>query len=176
VLHHEQRECIVLRRVITLLSLVAVPMAVAVAVSAEEPEAEAVGSARGNGWVWAKGAGIAILDGRGIVHMAIDGDVVVYDYAGDAVVKAGAIPEEEPDGAGAQMQGVSPTSTYTFDNFRGRLHIAGSDFRIEAEGEMKFRGHGKGVVEVDGRGWWKTLHRRGTWNGATLHLGSESAG
>ena len=40
---------------------------------------------------------------------------------------------------------------------------------------MKFRGHGKGSVEVDGRGWWKTRHNRGTWNGAVLHVGEEAA-
>lgn len=161
------------RRVIALLGLVAILMAVAVAATAEEVEAEGVGSAEGYGWVWAKGSGVAILDGRGIVHMAIDGDVVIYDYAGDGKVRVGAVPEEEPDGAGARLQDLDPTTTYTFDNFRGRLHIVGSDFRIEAEGDMKFRGHGKGVVEVDGTGWWKTLHRRGTWNGAALHVGGE---
>jgi hypothetical protein len=161
----------VYRRVIALLSLVAVLMSVAVAANAEEVD----GRAEGYGWVWAKGNGTAILDGRGVVHMAIDGDVVIFDYAGDAKVKVGAVPEEEPDGAGARLQDVDPTTTYTFDNFRGRLHIVGSDFRIEAEGSMKFRGHGKGSVEVDGRGWWKTLHHRGTWNGAVLRVGDEAA-
>lgn len=164
------------KRVIALFAVVTVLMSVAAVANAQETEAKGVGSARGYGWVSAKESGTAILDGRGIVHMAIDGDVVIFDYAGDAVVKAGAVPEEEPDGAGAQMQDVSLTSTYTFDNFRGRLHITGSAFRIEAEGQTKFRGHGKGVVEVEGRGWWKTLHRRGTWNGATLNIGDEAAG
>ena len=159
------------RRAIALLGLVAILMSVAVAANAEESEARA----EGYGWVWAKGSGTAILDGRGIVHMAIDGDVVIFDYAGDAKVQVGAVPEEEPDGAGAQLQDLDPTTTYTFDNFRGRLRIVGSDFRIEAEGAMKFRGHGKGVVEVDGRGWWKTLHRRGTWNGAVLAVGDDAA-
>ena len=157
------------RRVIALLALVAVLMAVAVAANAEETDGE--GSAEGRGWVWAKGNGVAILDGKGKVQMAIDGDVVIYDYAGDAVVKIGAVPEDEPDGAAAQLQEVDPTTTYTFDNFRGRLYVVGSDFRIEAEGRMKFRAHGQGVVEVEGEGWWRTLHRRGTWNGAVLSLG-----
>ena len=159
------------RRVIALLGLVAIWMSVAVAANAEETEARA----EGYGWVWAKGTGTAILDGKGVVHMAIDGDVVIFDYAGDAKVRVGAVPEEEPDGAGAQLQDVDPTTTYTFDNFRGRLHIVGSDFRIEAEGSMKFRAHGKGSVEVDGRGWWKTRHNRGTWNGAVLLVGEEAA-
>lgn len=159
------------KRVIALVGLVAVLMSVAVAANADETDARA----EGYGWVWAKGTGVAILDGKGVVQMAIDGDVVIFDYAGDAKVKVGAVPEDEPDGAGARLQDVDPTTTYTFDNFRGRLHIVGSDFRIEAEGAMKFRGHGKGVVEVDGTGWWKTLHRRGTWNGATLHVGEDAA-
>ncbi len=166
------------RRVIALIGLVAVLMAVAVAANADELEATATdaGAAEGRGWVWAKGVGTAILDGQGRVHMGIDGDVVIYDYAGDAVVKIGAVPEEEPDGAGAELRQVDPTTTYTFDNFRGRMSVTGSDFRIEAEGAMKFRAHGEGVVEVEGRGWWKTLHRRGTWNGATLYIGDEAAG
>lgn len=159
------------KRVIALVGLVAVLMSVAVAANADETDARA----EGYGWVWAKGTGVAILDGKGVVQMAVDGDVVIFDYAGDAKVRVGAVPEDEPDGAGARLQDVDPTTTYTFDNFRGRLRIVGSDFRIEAEGAMKFRGHGKGVVEVDGTGWWKTLHRRGTWNGATLNVGEDAA-
>lgn len=159
------------RRVLALLSLVAVLMAVAVAASAEETDAVGEGSAEGRGAVWARGTGTAILDGKGKVQMAIDGDVVIYDYAGDAIVKMGAVPEEERDGAGSQLQDVDPTTTYTFDNLRGRLQVVGSDFRIEAEGTMRFRAAGQGVVEVEGDGVWRTRHRRGTWNGATLVLG-----
>ena len=157
------------KRMLAVLAVFSVFMSVAVAAQAEETER--TGSVEGRGYIWAKGVGTAILDGHGRVQMAIDGDVVIYDLAGDAVVKIGAVPEEEPDGNGAQLREVNPTTTYTFDNFRGRMQIAGSDFRIEAEGEMKFRGHGEGVVEVDGRGWWKTLRKRGTWNGAVLHFG-----
>lgn len=159
------------KRMLALLAVFTVFMAVTVAAQAEETGTEGSDSVEGRGWVWAKGSGVAILDGKGKVQMAIDGDVVIYDLAGDAVVKIGAVPEEEPDGAGAELQGVSPTTTYTLDNFRGRLQVVGSDFRIEAEGEMKFRAHGQGVVEVDGVGWWKTFHRRGTWNGAVLFFG-----
>ncbi len=164
------------RRVLTLLSLLAVFMTVAVAANAQETEAVGAGSAEGRGWVWARGTGTAILDGKGKMQMAIDGDVVIYDYAGDAVVKMGAVPEEEPDGARSQLQDVDPTTTYTFDNFRGRLQVIGSDFRIEAEGTMRFRAVGQGVVEVEGDGVWRTRHRRGTWNGATLLWGEESTG
>jgi hypothetical protein len=142
--------------------------AVAVAAQAQETES---GSVEGQGWIWAKGSAVAVLDGKAKVHMAIDGDVVIYDLAGDAVVKIGSVPEGEPDGASGQLQEVTPTTTYTLDNFRGRLHIAGSDFRIEAAGELRFGGHGQGVVEVDGVGWWKTLHERGTWGGAVLYFG-----
>lgn len=159
------------KRIFALAAVFTVFMAVTVAVQAEELQAEGSDSAEGYGWVWAKGSGTAILDGRGKVQMAIDGDVVIVDLAGDAVVKIGAVPEEEPDGAGARLQDLSPTTTYTLDNFRGRLQVVGSDFRIEAEGDMRFRGHGAGIVEVDGVGWWKTLHKRGTWNGAVLHFG-----
>jgi hypothetical protein len=158
------------KRMLVLLAVFAVFMAVTVAAQAQETDS-ADHLVEGRGWIWAKGTGVAILDGQGRVHMGIDGDVVIYDYAGDAVVKIGAVPEDEPDGAAAQLREVDPTTTYTFDNFRGRMVVVGSDFRIEAEGEMRFRGHGQGVVELDGRGWWKTLHRRGTWNGAALHLG-----
>ncbi|MDJ0923612.1 MAG: hypothetical protein QNJ77_03540 [Acidimicrobiia bacterium] len=158
-------------RVLVVLAAVAVLMTVAVAAQAQETDA----SVEGKGYIWAKGSGMAILDGRGRVHMAIDGDVVIYDYAGDAVVKIGAVPEEEPDGEGARLQEVSPTTTYTFDNFRGRMQVVGSDFRIEAEGDMKFRGHGEGVVELDGRGWWKTLRKRGTWSGTVLQFGDAEA-
>ena len=156
------------KRMFALLAVFTVFMAVAVTAQAQETESDSV---EGRGWIWAKGSGVAILDGKGKVHMAIDGDVVIYDLAGDAVVKIGAVAEDEPDGAGGQLQELTPTTTYTLDNFRGRLHIAGSDFRIEAEGEMRFRGHGQGVVEVDGVGWWKTLRKRGTWGGAVLYFG-----
>lgn len=157
------------KRMLVILAVVTVFMSVTVAAQAQETDR--TGSVAGRGFIWAKGSGTAILDGHGRVQMGIDGDVVIYDYAGDAVVKIGAVPEEEPDGAAAQLQEVSPTTTYTFDNFRGRMQIVGSDFRIEAEGEMRFRGHGEGSVELDGRGWWKTRHRRGTWGGVTLTFG-----
>lgn len=157
------------KRILVMLAAITVLMTVAVAAQAQETDA----SVEGKGYIWAKGSGVAILDGRGRVQMAIDGDVVIYDYAGDAVVKIGAVPEEEPDGDAARLQEVSPTTTYTFDNFRGRMQVVGSDFRIEAEGEMKFRGRGEGVVELDGRGWWKTRRNRGTWNGAILHFGGD---
>ena len=93
-----EKEYIVYRRIIALLGLVAVLMSVAVAANAEDAQSRVEGRAEGYGWVWAKGTGVAILDGRGIVHMAIDGDVVIYDFAGDAKVKVGAVPEEEPAG------------------------------------------------------------------------------
>lgn len=154
------------KRTLAVFAVVAVFMSVAAIAQAQETDRS--GSVDGRGYIWAKGTGTAILDGHGRVQMAVDGDVVIYDLAGDARVKIGAVPEEEPDGRAAELQEVSPTTTYTFDNFRGRMQVVGSDFRIEAEGEMKFRGHGEGVVELDGRGWWKTLRRRGTWNGAIL--------
>jgi len=154
---------------LAILTVIAVFMSVAVVAQAEE--SDRAGSVDGRGYIWAKGTGTAIFDGHGKVQMAIDGDVVIYDLAGNAVVKIGAIPEQERDGAAAQLQDVSPTTTYTFDDFRGRMQVVGSDFRIEAEGEMEFRGHGEGLVQVEGGGWWKTLHRRGTWGGAVLSFG-----
>lgn len=159
------------KRLIALFAVFGVFMAVTVAAQAQETDAADQASVEGKGWIWAKGSGSAILDGHGRVLMGIDGDVVIYDYAGDAVVRVGAVPEEEPDGSGARLEDVDATSTYTFDNFRGRIHVVGSDFRIEAEGDMRFRGRGEGVVEVDGDGWWKTRRARGPWDGAVLELG-----
>jgi hypothetical protein len=159
------------KRMLAILAVVAVFMSVAVVAQAQETNAAQDGSVDGRGYIWAKGTGTAVRDGHGKVQMAIEGDVVIYDLAGHAVVKIGAVPEQERDGAATQLQDVSPTTTYTFDNFRGRMQVIGSDFRIEAEGEMKFRGHGEGMVQVAGRGWWKTLHRRGTWGGAVLSFG-----
>ena len=103
--------------------------------------------------------------------MAIDGDVVIYDRAGDASVKVAAVSEREAEPAGVPLQELSPTTTYTFDNFRGRLQVVGSDFRIEAEGAMRFRAHGEGMVKLNGRGWWKTRHRLGVWSDVALSFG-----
>jgi hypothetical protein len=168
------KEYVVHKRMLAIVAVVAVFMSLTAVAQAQETDRTR--SVDGRGYIWAKGTGTAILDGHGRVQMAIDGDVVIYDLAGDAKVKIGAVPEQEPDGRAAELQEVSPTTTYTFDNFRGRMQVVGSDFRIEAEGEMKFRGHGEGVVELDGRGWWKTLCRRGTWSGAVLSfVGSDIA-
>ena len=109
------------KRVLVVLAVVATLMSAAAVASAQDTTA----AVEGKGYIWAKGSGVAILDGAGRVQMAIDGDVVIYDYAGDAVVKIGAVPEQEPDGAGARLQEVDPTTTYTFDNFRGRLAVRG---------------------------------------------------
>lgn len=159
------------KRMLAIVTVFGIFMAVTVSAQAQEPDDTGSGSVEGRGWVWAKGTGTAILDGAGLVRMAIDGDVVIYDLAGDAVVRIAAIPEGDAAGAGAALQELSLTTTYTLDNFRGRLQVVGSGFRIEAEGNMKFRGHGAGVVEVDGRGWWRSRHARGTWNGTVPHFG-----
>jgi hypothetical protein len=159
------------KRLVVVVTAVATLMTLAVAAQAEAADA----TLEGKGYISARGIGAAILDGRGRVQMAIDGDVVIYDLAGDALVKMSAVPEQEADRAGVPLEEVNPTTTYTFDNFRGRLQVVGSDFRIEAEGNMRFRAHGEGVVELDGRGWWKTRHRRGTWSGVTLSFGGSGA-
>jgi hypothetical protein len=98
------------KRMPTPLAVFTVFMAVAVAAQAQETESDSV---EGRGSIWAKGSGVAVLDGKGRVHMAIDGDVVSYDLAGDAVVKIGAVPEDEPDGAGGQLQEVAPGGAST---------------------------------------------------------------
>lgn len=162
------------KRLMIIFAVMTVFMAVAAVAVAQETNAVGSGSAQGRGWVWAKGTGTAILDGRGKVGMAIDGDVVIYDFAGDAVVKVRAVPDGS-DGAGARAQELSPTSTYTLDNFRGRLSVRGSDFRIEAEGMMKFRARGQGVVQVEGDGWWRTRNARGVWDGTRIAFGGAVA-
>ena len=73
------------KRILVMLAVIATVMSVAAVASAEDTLA----SVEGRGYIWAKGSGTAILDGHGRVQMAIDGDVVIYDFAGDAVVKIG---------------------------------------------------------------------------------------
>jgi hypothetical protein len=121
----------------------------------------------GAGHLWAVGTGTAVLDGRGTVVMAVSGDVVVTDHAGDVRVFIVADPGDGPEKA------LPADGQIVLEDFRGRIRVVGSDFTMKAAGSMAFHAHGKGHVSLDGHGIYRNRAGWGTWGGdaATAGIG-----
>ncbi|MFQ5554593.1 MAG: hypothetical protein ACE5GC_04385 [Acidimicrobiia bacterium] len=156
-------------------SLAALLAALALPGTAAAAETDGSGSdtATGAGTVWAKGAGIATIDGGGKAKIAIDGDVLIVDRAGDADVRTRSRSRDK-DARGDHLDQLAATTRYELSGFRGVVVVTGSDFIVELDGRMAFRAGGKGTVYVNGRGAWRTRHAGGTWNGARVAIGDRA--
>ena len=143
---------------------------IAVAAPATEANVDPATEAEigGRGHLWAVGTGSAVLRGKGTVAMAIDGDVVITDHAGDLRVFIASGP------AGTDEEALAPDSVVELDDFRGRLRIVGSGFTLEALGTMVFHAHGKGHASLEGRGVYRARAGCGTWgDGVAASFGGE---
>ena len=116
----------------------------------------------GVGALWAKGTGSADLDvNHARVGIRLVGDITITGPADLDVRINGASRMAENDGG---------DTVIVLTDFDGTIGIHGHDFTVDADGEIGIRGRGSGSFTLVGEGWWKTLHRRGTWTGVALQL------
>ncbi len=118
----------------------------------------------GVGALWARGTGAADLDvDHARVGIRLVGDITITGPADlDVRIDGASRRAAESDGGGTVIVLI---------DFDGTIGIHGHDFTVDADGEIGIRGRGSGSFTLVGEGWWKTLHRRGTWTGAALQLG-----
>ena len=122
----------------------------------------------GRGFLNASGSGTASLEMRGVLRMAVDGDVVIVDVAGDARVHIGS-PGQARDSA----EELNGRTTYELTNFQGGVGVVGSHFTVEVDGFTAFRARGGGKAELAGEGIWKTRNNWGFWSETGVNLGIE---
>jgi hypothetical protein len=121
--------------------------------SAQDGEA----TVEGRGWLWARGEGTVDIDMGGRIRLHVDGDVTVTDNAGDMRIRlrGGSGPEEER------------ATNVSLDDFRGTIHVHGSDFTVSVDGKVVLNAHGHGRAVLVGEGVYKTRHGdRMVWDGA----------
>jgi hypothetical protein len=155
------RRTIILLAVLSLAVLGTIPAALA---------AEGAADVGGTGSLWARGTGLATIQGGGTVRMNIEGDVRIVDNNGDARVWISGR-------SGGERELVAESSEYVLDGFYGHIRVTGSDIEIEADGRMRFHARGTGTVLLRGSGVYRTWSGVGRWTreGVRLELGRTSA-
>lgn len=135
----------------------------AVAFAQEDGEGSGKGQQdiSGTGALWARGTGSADLDVvDGKVQIRLSGDITITGPAGLDVRINGE--------HGAMAEGGNTVVVLT--DFDGTVGVKGSDFTIDADGDIALRGRGTGSATLTGQGHWKTLNDEGRWTGATLSV------
>ena len=112
----------------------------------------------GRGKLVARGTGLVELDGGGSVFLSMRGDATIIDHAGDMRfgIRGGNGTDEQPEPE-------ERSTTITLDDFRGVIHVWGSDFSIVAEGRIRWlKAVGHGTATLTGRGVYRTTSNPGT--------------
>ena len=148
--------------------VVAVVVGGAVAFAQTSSAGQADTKLSGAGGLKASGSGTVSIEMAGLLRMAVDGDVVIVDRAGDARVHIGATGGGGADSA----EQLAARPTYELTGFQGVIRVAGSDFTVEVDGFAALRAGGEGTATLTGEGVWKTRYRWGFWSesGAELSL------
>lgn len=153
---------------VTVVLMVVVGSAVAWAQETDRP-ADAETTLAGRGFLDASGSGNAGLEMRGVLRMAVDGDVVIVDIAGDARVHIGS-----PGQAARDAEALTGQPTYELTDFQGVIGIAGSHFIVEVDGFTAFKAKGGGKAELVGEGIWRTRNNWGFWSESGIDLSLEN--
>ena len=119
----------------------------------------------GKGFLRASGSGTVSIEMTGLLRMAVDGDVVIVDRAGDARVHI-----EAPGARAETAEALRGGPTYELSGFQGVVRVAGSDFSVDVDGFAAFTARGEGAATLAGEGVWKTRHRWGFWSESGTEL------
>ncbi len=152
---------------LTVVLTVVVGSAVAWAQETDRP-VDAETELEGKGFLNASGSGTASLEMRGVLRIAVDGDVVIVDIAGDARVRIGSSGQSRDD-----AEAFASQPTYELTDFQGAIRVVGSHFTVEVNGFTAFKARGGGQAELDGEGVWKTRNNWGFWSETGVTLGLE---
>jgi len=128
-----------------IVALLVVGMLVPMAVSADTLE--------GQGVLWARGSGLAVVRGRGVVEIDGFGSGWVLVQGADRVIARGTGIRRDLPGNQVLLVG-----------WRGLIDIRGARMMVTMRGpQIEFKAIGRGQVHLRGEGVWRTLHARGTW-------------
>jgi len=115
----------------------------------------------GKGWLYAKGAGVARLDGSGEVKIRGHGVGTVL-VCGAEVVRA--------EGQGLRVE--RPDGCVLFAGWRGKIFVAGRHMSVDmAGGRIEFLAVGSGTAVLKGHGIYRVGHLSGRWTpeGVTIN-------
>jgi len=115
----------------------------------------------GRGWLYARGAGIARLDGNGEVHIRGHGVGTVLVCGAEAVRAEGrGERHERPDGC------------VLFAGWKGKIFVAGRQVSLDmAGGRIEFLAQGSGTAFLKGHGIYRVGPLFGRWtpDGITIN-------
>ncbi len=117
---------------------------------------------RGAGWLYAKGSGEASLRMTGHVEIKSHGVGAVYIYGAESIEAHGDGQRKELSGGGVLFWG-----------HKGIIKVVGERMTVRMEGrKIEFTAHGKGVIQLRGRGHYKTRGHSGDWapDGLTVEV------
>jgi hypothetical protein len=117
----------------------------------------------GRGVLYARGSGVAEVQG--------DGRVDIRGYGAGAVHISGA---ESIDAQGEGRRTELPDGSVLFTGWKGTIHAAGDDMTVRMEGaHVAFRAAGEGTAFLKGRGQYRVGHFTGPWSpdGITVEFG-----
>ena len=143
---------------ITLAFVLAGLFALPATASAQEPSDPNDVTVEGRGWLAARGDGHVDVDMGGRIRLRVEGDVVVVDHAGDIDIRlrGGAEADEEQQ----------RSTNVTLNDYRGAIHVRGTDFSVTVDGKVVLHAHGRGQANLDGQGIYKTRNgERTVWDG-----------
>jgi hypothetical protein len=140
-----------LKKVLTLIIVVmAIALVAATAASAQEPEAT-------DGGLRARGDGIAVLRGTGMVDLSGNGTLWVKDLGGDAIIRV--------TGTGHKKEFSDGWIQYA--GFDGAAHVAGSRVHVILAGvDVNLVAFGHGSVYLWGHGTYHNADGTGEWHTA----------
>ena len=159
---------LILMVTVVLMVVVVVGSAVAWAQETERP-ADSETALAGRGSLDASGSGTASLEMRGVLRMAVDGDVAIVDITGDAKVHIGSTGQSARD-----AEPLTGQPTYELTDFQGAIGVVGSHFTVEVDGFTAFKARGGGKAELVGEGVWRTRNDWGFWSDPGVALSIES--
>ena len=143
-----------MKRVLTLVAMVAAFTMVAGAAFAQDRAAP--DRRPHQGALWAAGNGTAVLEAnQAWIGMRVDGDVSI----------SGGVTLLRIDGEDDARPEATDRVDVTLDDFQGTIVVRGTDFVVEVDGRVALHGRGSGQASFDGQGWWHTLRNWGRWAG-----------
>lgn len=124
-------------------------------------------TAAGRGWLAAKGSGEVEIDMGGAFRARVDGDVTITDNAGDMRFEVAGVPDRS-------AEAHEPGSEIELEDFRGAIHVLGSNLSISIEGQVALQAHGHGRAWLEGNGIYRGRYSEWkAWDGMVELGGAE---
>ena len=143
-----------MRKKLLVLCLAAMLLVTSLGLAPVANAADADAKAQGNGALTAEGDGIAILGGKGRVHVEGNGILWIKDFAGNASI--------EVTGTGEKT--VFPDGWVQYAGFHGQADVAGTRIIVVIAGvDIELSAEGRGRVILWGHGTYERNGQDGEW-------------